>query len=402
MSNSKFGRFTYGAETVLISLSSSTRFDELCSQLSLRFRKLKVGQFVLRYSLTDCPNCFLESDDDLCLMLEIFQVMNSPYIEIQILDVGSSSSTCSVDSEHFSDVVKHALDIRHHHDEESDVSSDDSNFEDDNNMIIGNFVSNNKRKYMSSNKDIFPFAFAIVDAESKENWRYPSCYGAGYKDHILRLFGQCAYARTRDIFDERLEELKREGRGQINSFLENLLPENYAIAYFPAKRYGEMSNALAESFNNVIKDARCMPLPSLLEFIRVDTMEKLAKRKTESSTWRSILCPKFEKKLKKRLDTGRNWRANKLPYLYIEDYWKTSFYRNAHELPIWPVPDLDKPSPASFGDSGLLPPKTRKPPGRPKTRRIRSFGEEPRQIRCSRCHKLGHHNRKSCNVPIQD
>ena len=352
--------------------------------------------------------------------------------------------------------------------------------------------------------DIFPFAFAIVDAESKENWRwffeqlamilahdyrnivfmtdrgaglldgvkevfpnsphsycikhlkdnlngrYPSCYGAGYKDHILRLFGQCAYARTRDIFDERLEELKREGRGQINSFLENLLPENYAIAYFPAKRYGEMSNALAESFNNVIKDARCMPLPSLLEFIRVDTMEKLAKRKTESSTWRSILCPKFEKKLKKRLDTGRNWRvsqssdhvfevfteentfmvnlaervcscvwwqfrcfpcshavqamqkANKLPYLYIEDYWKTSFYRNAHELPIWPVPDLDKPSPASFGDSGLLPPKTRKPPGRPKTRRIRSFGEEPRQIRCSRCHKLGHHNRKSCNVPIQD
>ena len=157
MSNSKFGRFTYGAETVLISLSSSTRFDELCSQLSLRFRKLKVGQFVLRYSLTDCPNCFLESDDDLCLMLEIFQIMNSPYIEIQILDVGSSSSTCSVDSEHFSDVVKHALDIRHHHDEESDVSSDDSNFEDDNNMIIGNFVSNNKRKYMSSEWDTYIF-----------------------------------------------------------------------------------------------------------------------------------------------------------------------------------------------------------------------------------------------------
>lgn len=151
MSNSKFGRFTYGAETVLISLLSNTRFDELCSHLSLRFEKLKVGQFVLRYSLTDCPNYFLESDDDLCLMLEIFQVMNSPYIEIHILDVGSSSSTCFVDSEQYSDVVKHTLDIRHHRDEESDVSSDDSNFDDDNNMIIRNFVSNNsKKKYMSS------------------------------------------------------------------------------------------------------------------------------------------------------------------------------------------------------------------------------------------------------------
>ena len=66
--------------------------------------------------------------------------------------------------------------------------------------------------------------------------------------------------------------------------MDNLAQENYVVAYYPAKRYGEMSNALAESFNNVIKDARCMPLPNLLEFIRVDTMEKLAKRKIESST----------------------------------------------------------------------------------------------------------------------
>ncbi|KAK9922310.1 hypothetical protein M0R45_030780 [Rubus argutus] len=151
MSNSKFGRFMYGAETVLLSLPSSTTFDELCSQISLRFGKIKLGQFVWRYSLTDCPNYFLESDDDLCVMLEIFQVMNSPYIAIHILDVGSSSSPYSVDNEYFSNVVKHALDIRHLHDEESNVSSDDSNFEEDINMIIGNFVSkNSKRKYMSS------------------------------------------------------------------------------------------------------------------------------------------------------------------------------------------------------------------------------------------------------------
>ncbi|KAL6209748.1 hypothetical protein ACLB2K_020688 [Fragaria x ananassa] len=166
----------------------------------------------------------------------------------------------------------------------------------------------------------------------------------------------------------------------------------------------------------------------LLEGIHVKTMNKFHEKKVESSTWRSVLCPKLEKKMLKRLETGRNWRvsqssvdvfevctedsndvvnlaemecscgwwqfrcfpcshavqvmqkANHLPYHYIEDYWKTSFYRSAHDQAIIPVPDRDKPNPSSFGDFVLQPPITRKPPRRPKTRRIRSFGEVARPM----------------------
>ncbi|KAL6191977.1 hypothetical protein ACLB2K_038365 [Fragaria x ananassa] len=177
-----------------------------------------------------------------------------------------------------------------------------------------------------------------------------------------------------------------------------------------------MSNSQAESYNNMIKDERCMPLPQLLEGVRVHMMN-LFTRRLDSSNWGSVLCPKMEKKLLKRLQTGRSWtsqdvfevftetcnvmvnlavcecscrhwefrcfpcahvvqvmnKANLLAYDCIEDYWKTTFYMKTYELPIFPVPDLDRPNILSFGDSTLQPPKTRRSPGRPKSRRIRSF-----------------------------
>ncbi|KAL6175397.1 hypothetical protein ACLB2K_052038 [Fragaria x ananassa] len=94
-------------------------------------------------------------------------------------------------------------------------------------------------------------------------------------------------------------------------------------------------------------------------------------------------------------------KANLLTYDYIEDYWKTTFYKKTYELPIYPVPDLDRPNILSFGDSALQPPKTRRPPGRPKSRRIKSFGEQCKEINCSRCHTLGHYNSRTCTNPIR-
>ncbi|XP_061999021.1 uncharacterized protein LOC133716327 [Rosa rugosa] len=308
-------------------------------------------------------------------------------------------------------------------------------------FLDGTFIKNKYKGMLlgacakTGNKDVFPFSFAIVDAESKENWRwflehltiilarlpdycihdrpqswYPSSYGSTFKEHIVRLFTQAAYARTLDIFNEKLEEFRKKSRGQGQSFLSNLPPENYAIACFPAKRYGEMSNSLAVSFNNMVKDERCMPLPQLLEGIRVRVMEMFCERKVYSSTWRSVLCPKLEKKLSKRIETGRNWRVsqstNDIFEVCTED---STVMMNLVErecscawwqFRCFPFPDLDKPNPSSFGDSALQPPKTRKPPGRPWTRRIKSFGEESRPVRCTRCDQLGHHNRRSCNVVI--
>ncbi|KAI8560028.1 hypothetical protein RHMOL_Rhmol04G0223000 [Rhododendron molle] len=48
----------------------------------------------------------------------------------------------------------------------------------------------------------------------------------------------------------------------------------------------------------------------------------------------------------------------------------------------------------------ILPPKTRRPCGRPKVGRIRSRGEKVRQMLCGRCGKLGKHNRKTCKAAV--
>ncbi|XP_004308630.1 PREDICTED: uncharacterized protein LOC101315292 [Fragaria vesca subsp. vesca] len=195
-------------------------------------------------------------------------------------------------------------------------------------------------------EEIFQFAFAVVDAETKENWNwflehlaiilmidhrnivFMSDRGRGLLDGVKEVFPNAPHSfcikHLKDNLSGRnvhtlglwtslmkkMEEFKKESRNQGESFLEKLAPKNYAIACFPAKRYGEMSNSLAESNNKMLIDERCMSLLQLLKGIRVKTMNKFHERKAESSTWRSVLCPKLEKKLSKRLETGRNWRVS--------------------------------------------------------------------------------------------
>ncbi|XP_004309379.1 PREDICTED: uncharacterized protein LOC101290713 [Fragaria vesca subsp. vesca] len=293
-----------------------------------------------------------------------------------------------------------------------------------------------------------PHSYCIKHLKDNLYGRLSKKLLASYIDTLVSSFAACAYARTQEKFDEAMQKLRSDGKGVVEDFLKELKRENYAFAHFPGKRYGAMSNSQAESYNNMIKDERCMPLPQLLEGVRVHTMDLFTRRRLGSSNWGSVLCPKMEKKLLKRLQTRRNWRvrqssqdvfevftetcnvmvnlvgcecscrhwefrcfpcahavqlmnkANLLAYDYIEDYWKTTFYKKTYELPICPVPDLDRPNILSFGDSALQPPKTRRPPGRPRSRRIRSFGEQCKEITCSRCQTLGHHNSRTCINPI--
>ena len=57
----------------------------------------------------------------------------------------------------------------------------------------------------------------------------------------------------------------------------------------------------------MIKDIRCMPLPQLLEGIRVKVMDLFQTRRVDSSNWGTVLCPEYEKKLMRRVEKGRHW-----------------------------------------------------------------------------------------------
>ncbi|CAL8170127.1 unnamed protein product [Prunus armeniaca] len=70
MDDSRVAKCTYGAGTLMLILSSTTTFDWVSNELCSRF-KLKLGNFELRCSFTDCSNCLLESDDDVKIMFMV-------------------------------------------------------------------------------------------------------------------------------------------------------------------------------------------------------------------------------------------------------------------------------------------------------------------------------------------
>ncbi|CAL8164167.1 unnamed protein product [Prunus armeniaca] len=372
-------------------------------------------------------------------------------------------------------------------------------------FIDGTFVTNKYKGTLlgatakNGNKEVFPFAFAIVSGETVDNWRwflqrisevlvdegrqltfisdrhgaiidavrtvfpasphgfclyhlkenlkkkYPHAVGSFFKDHILWLFCKLLYAPTVEEYQDTLKKLRDDGGSKIiDKFLADLPVQNFANAFFPGKRYGEVSNALSESFNSWIKDVRRLPIYEMIDTVRIKMMEMISRRKLASEKWSSVLCPVIEDELKNLAAKGRHWRICRASesvfevhadlsvmvnlderfcscyqwqllgfpyqhaiqviqhsglclYNFVDEYYKADFYKATYATSIFPIPDIEKPPPA---DVFLLPPHTRKPPGRPPTKRFKSSSETKRQVKCKRCGSCDRHNRRTCKVPI--
>ena len=89
----------------------------------------------------------------------------------------------------------------------------------------------------------------------------------------------------------------------------------------------------------------------------------------------------------------------------ITDYIKSYFFMNFNELvvsePIHPVVTFGKMETVT-SKVEILPPITRKLPGRPKKKMVPSRGENMQGVKCSRCDLKGRHNRKSCRKVIKN
>ncbi|KAI8552166.1 hypothetical protein RHMOL_Rhmol06G0244400 [Rhododendron molle] len=267
-----------------------------------------------------------------------------------------------------------------------------------------------------------------------------------YKERVIGLFSLCAYAPNEMKFNEEMARLKKAGgESRITNFLADLPYEHWANAFFPGQRYGEMWSNLAECFNSWIEKERHLPITQLVDRVRIKLMEQMCCRKQIAAKWRQVLCRTMDEALaiafqeskawevkfsspdvlevlcnpSIKVDIGRHsctctqWQLNGVPCVHavcaikksgkslnacVERYFHVECYREAYSRPIMPVPTLWKPEGAS--DAVILPPFSRKPPGRNKKKRIRSFGEKVRPIKCTRCGKRGSHNRRNCKEAI--
>ncbi|KAG5557159.1 hypothetical protein RHGRI_007430 [Rhododendron griersonianum] len=199
-----------------------------------------------------------------------------------------------------------------------------------------------------------------------------------------------------------------------------------------------------ESMGDVERE---LPVLDMVDRIRKKMMKLMCLRRERASKWEQVICPYGESRLENLydlvktwkvipssadifevdtdpsvcVDIGRRtcsccwWQLNGFPYchavyaikysgkdlnLYVERYFHVESYRQVYSKPIYPVASLLKGDVVDCGTS-ILPPLSKKPPGRPKKKRIRSNGEKVREMKCGRCGKMGNHNKLPCKEDLR-
>ncbi|KAF7133047.1 hypothetical protein RHSIM_Rhsim09G0046100 [Rhododendron simsii] len=257
----------------------------------------------------------------------------------------------------------------------------------------------------NGNQGIFPICFAIVDGETYENW----CWFLEHLRSILvpgrgitfisdRHMG--LLMARRDIFPESshgycLLHLKRNLR-------DHLKETTRAYRERVGQRYGEMTSNVAESFNAWIEAERHLPITILVDEVRKKFMNLMSERREEASKWGCQICPEMDKRMRASFNESRTWVVSaagdgvyKDMTEYVDPYYFSQIFRASYSNSIHPIPTvwmLEHPVDEDF----LLPPLCKKPPGRPKNKRIPSRRENITFIRCGRCNKMGKHNRQTC------
>ncbi|CAL8161865.1 unnamed protein product [Prunus armeniaca] len=111
------------------------------------------------------------------------------------------------------------------------------------------FVSNHNRGATEDVSNIFPkshHAFCLNDMKQNLSSKYPANFGKFFRDRTVELFTKCVYAPTEAAFEFNMKNLKDEGGAPMKTFLENFPKENWSYAYFKGNRYGDMCSTVSE------------------------------------------------------------------------------------------------------------------------------------------------------------
>ncbi|KAH7856791.1 hypothetical protein Vadar_005612 [Vaccinium darrowii] len=449
----------YGSFTVVLTVTRDFRFDDLVQSICKKWQDLVLQRFQLLYAVSDHHNCHLDNDDDFANMFALagaygvscvdvgVEVLSSSSVESRELertfDVGESSFVHGVEEDPLEKFCPHHETVRlssgwakliSHVGQEFRGGVDDfrsclAKFAIEVGFVY-TFLKNDKTRHLKNN------------LRDKLTGRLSN----GFREQVISLFSDCAYAPTLLDFEEAIQELYIVGGAKAKNFVESLPRENWANAYFQGKRYGEMCSNAAESFNKWILEARHLPILSAIDKIRIQLMTQRCDRRQKSTKMNGIVCFEMDARLVEAFSKGKvwtvaqsseevfevfslptvvvdlqnqrctcsRWQINSFPCMhaitaiqkfgkqvtnYLDPFYFVDAYRFSYELSINPIPTLGAPNvPKEFRI--IFPPKTRRPRGRPKIQRIRSRGEKVRQMRCSRCKKLGKHNRKTCKEAV--
>ncbi|KAL4361948.1 hypothetical protein GQ457_04G028810 [Hibiscus cannabinus] len=185
-----------------------------------------------------------------------------------------------------------------------------------------------------ANNQMFPIAWAVVEVECASSWRWflqklftdlehptgecitlmsdqqKGLVKVLVEDYPNTEYRMCARHLPTYIeeFDDNLQKLEKLGPTSTEDLLQNHV-QHWAKAYFSATPTCDVvDNNMAEAFNAWILDARCKPIISLLEDIRVMVMSRLHVKRTWASKSRTNISPKALEKLERNMEQSTHCR----------------------------------------------------------------------------------------------
>ncbi|XP_049410658.1 uncharacterized protein LOC125873853 [Solanum stenotomum] len=289
--------------------------------------------------------------------------------------------------------------------------------------------------------NILPLAYGVIDSENDASWTW-------FFEQFKEANGERENIVTQTDFDKLMKRVEQFDV-RVKNYLELVGYEKWARLYAPVPRGWVMTLNIAECINSTLVAARELPIFDFLEQVHLMFARwNCTNRKNASCTF-TLLGKKFQEMLvlnesksgcmmvvpstdyiysvsdegksyivcleKKTCSCNRfqvdgipcahAWRVlNKkhmLPDEYCSDFYKPETILRTYEVPVYPLPDKSEWNiPEHIDTEVVLPPKYKRPPGRPKKQREKSFSEFSKRKgtnSCSTCGQRGH-NRRSCRT----
>ncbi|XP_074320963.1 uncharacterized protein LOC141657581 [Silene latifolia] len=274
---------------------------------------------------------------------------------------------------------------------------------------------------------------------------------------LVNIFWNAVYALTIADFESKISEML-EVNQDVMTWLEQYPPQLWSVSHFEGVRYGHFTLSVTELLYNWALECHELPVVQMMEHFRREMVTWFEVRRDTGMRWNSILVPSAEKKIAEAIADARCYqvlRANEVEFeivssertnivdistrvcschrwqvygipcahaaaaliscghtaqLFADPCFTVVGYREAYSQMIFPVPDKSQwidPSDGvsdgggSGGDIVIRPPKTRRPPGRPKKKvlRVENLKRPKRVVQCGRCHMLGH-SQKKCTLQL--
>ncbi|CAI9278555.1 unnamed protein product [Lactuca saligna] len=169
-----------------------------------------------------------------------------------------------------------------------------------------------------ANDKIYPIAWAVVNVENKQNWKWflklliddlHLNLGNGFSlisdQHKKRftgaiyhtLFWRASKATTEHAFKVVMKEIETLNP-DAHQYLMEKDPKTWSRGFFQIGRCCDaVENGFSESFNAVIVDARKKPIITMLEEIRLYMMDRIYNMKLKGNQWGNDICPEIRDKV---------------------------------------------------------------------------------------------------------